>query len=127
MTLRTVLLVDDDPAVRRVAELSLTRVGGFVVRSVGSGAEALAAAQREPFDVILLDVMMEGMDGPQVLAALRADARSRGVPVVFLTARAHGDELARLRALGAHGALRKPFDPMTLPTQLRALLGDPPR
>jgi CheY-like chemotaxis protein len=120
--MRTVLLVEDDEDIRTVGELALGRVGGLEVRTAASGQEALDIACAEPPDVILLDVMMPGMDGPEVLQRLRENPGTREVPVVFLTAKAHRDEIARLRALGVAGVLTKPFDPMALATELLAIL-----
>ncbi|MFO0603674.1 MAG: response regulator [Polyangiales bacterium] len=121
MEIRTVLVADDDPAVRRIAELSLARVGGFRVVLAATGPEALDVAARERPDVIVLDVMMGAMDGVATLAALRAREATRGTPVVFMTARALDEEAARLVGVGAAGVIRKPFDPMKLPAELRRL------
>ena len=120
--MKKVLLVEDDEDIRTVGELALGRVGGLEVQTVASGQEALEAARADPPDAILLDVMMPGMDGPAVLESLRQDPRTRDVPVVFLTAKAHGDEVERLQALGVAGVLTKPFDPMSLAAELRALV-----
>lgn len=118
-----VLLIDDEPDIRRVARLGLSRVGGMEVIEASTGAEGLVKAREERPDAVLLDVMMPGLDGPSTLARLREDPATAGVPVVFLTAKAIGAEVDRLRALGAAGVLTKPFDPMTLARDLRAVLG----
>ncbi len=122
MVLSNVLLVDDDEGIRRIGALSLSRVGKLRVRTAATGAEALALARQERPDVILLDVMMPLLDGPGTLAALRAQAETADVPIVFLTAHVLDEELDRLMALGAAGVLAKPFDPMKLPSELRGLL-----
>ena len=114
------LLVDDDADIRAIARLSLERIGGWdVVEADGGDAALAAAAHHGPFDAVLLDVMMPGLDGPATLAALRAAGLPRGVPVIFLTAKAQPAERARLLGLGAAGAIAKPFDPATLPDQLQ--------
>jgi two-component system OmpR family response regulator len=118
-----VLLIDDEPDIRRVARLGLTRVGGMEVIEASSGAEGLVKAREERPDAVLLDVMMPGLDGPSTLARLREDPATAGMPVVFLTAKAIAAEVDRLKALGAAGVLTKPFDPMTLARDLRAALG----
>ena len=120
-----ILIVDDDADIRRVARLSLTRLGGMEVEEAASGAEALELARRQPPDAILLDVMMPGSDGPAVLAALRADAKTSHIPVLFLTAKAMTAEVERLRGFGCAAVLTKPFDPTTLADEvLRALRKD---
>ncbi len=116
--LRTVLLVDDEPDIRLVARMSLELAGGLTVLEAGSGEEALALAGRSAPDLILLDVMMPGLDGPDTLAALRERSTGRPVPVVFMTARVQPAEVAEYRALGACGVVGKPFDPMALAGQL---------
>jgi CheY-like chemotaxis protein len=105
-----------------VVELSLGLDPDFRVQSCCSGREALAvAAEWEP-DLILLDVMMPGLDGPATLAQLRQNAETAQFPVVFMTARTQARKIARFRALGAAGVIPKPFDPMTLAASLRGYL-----
>jgi len=120
-----VLVIDDEPDIRRIARLGLARVGGMDVIEAGGGAEGLAKARAERPDAILLDVMMPGLDGPTTLARLREDPETAGIPVVFLTAKAIAAEVERLKSGGAAGVLTKPFDPMTLARDLRAVLGMP--
>jgi CheY-like chemotaxis protein len=118
-----VLIVDDEPDIRRIARLGLARVGGMEVVEASNGAEGLLRAKEERPDAVLLDVMMPAMDGPATLARLREDPATAGIPVVFLTAKAIAAEVERLKSLGAAGVLTKPFDPMTLARDLRAALG----
>jgi two-component system, OmpR family, response regulator len=120
-----VLIVDDEPDIRRIARLGLSKVGGMEVVEASNGAEGLVRAKADMPDVVLLDVMMPHVDGPTTLARLREDPATAGIPVVFLTAKAIAAELDRLKALGAAGVLTKPFDPMTLARDLRAALGLP--
>jgi CheY-like chemotaxis protein len=120
---RAALLVEDEDAIRTVARISLERVGDWKVIAAASGTAALEAlADDGPFDAVLLDVMMPGLDGPATLAELRATKLAAQVPVVFMTAKIGAAETERLRALGAAGVIAKPFDPMTLPAQLDRLL-----
>lgn len=120
-----VLIVDDEPDIRRIARLGLSRVGGMEVVEAANGADGLVRAREDRPDAILLDVMMPGLDGPSTLARLREDPQTASVPVVFLTAKAIAAEVDRLKSLGAAGVLTKPFDPMTLARELRAALGTP--
>jgi len=121
-----VLIIDDDADIRKIAGLSLSRLGGMDVIEAAGGAEGLRKAQEERPDVILLDMMMPTMDGSQTLAALRSQPATASTPVIFLTAKAVHVEVERMRALGAAGVLIKPFDPRTLPGDVRALLNRPP-
>jgi CheY-like chemotaxis protein len=116
-----VLVVDDDDDVRRITALSLSAVGGFATVEARNGREGVEVALREQPDLILLDVMMPGMDGPQTLGALRRQALTAGIPVVFLTAKAMQSEIDRLEQLDVCGVLSKPFDPVTLPLRVQEL------
>ena len=119
--LRTVLLVDDEPDIRTIGAMSLQRVGKLEVATASCGASALRLAAETQPDVILLDVMMPEMDGPETLRRLRENPSTATTPVVFMTAKVLRDEVERWLSLGALGVIRKPFDPLTLPTELRAL------
>ncbi len=118
-----VLVVDDDPDIRFLAEVVLTRAGANV-RCSADGAEGLASAIRQPPDVILLDCVMDGWSGPEVLAALREDPATRSVPVIFLTGRAEEQQRGRLESLDARGVILKPFDPASLYPRVVSLLND---
>jgi CheY-like chemotaxis protein len=118
-----ILIIDDEPDIRRIARLSLSRLGGMEVVDAGNGPEGVQKAETERPDAILLDVMMPGMDGPATLAALRANPATAAIPVLFLTAKALRGEVERLRALGAAAVLAKPFDPASLAAQVRDALG----
>lgn len=117
-----ILYVDDEDDIREIAVMALELDPGFLVRDCGSGRAALAIAAEWRPDLILLDVMMPEMDGPATLAALRAQPATADVAVAFITARAGRADGDRLAALGACGVVAKPFDPMTLAAQVRALL-----
>ena len=120
---QTLLVVDDEPDIRELARLSLERVGGFTVHTAGSADEALAVVEQVRPDLVLLDVMMPGTDGPTLLGRLRRVPGGAEVPVVFLTASVTDHQLAALHALDVLGVLSKPFDPMALPDQVRAVAG----
>jgi CheY-like chemotaxis protein len=120
-----ILVVDDETDIRDIAALSLESVGGWQVRAVGSGREAVRAAQEERFDAILLDVMMPELDGPSTFAALREIAGIGDVPVIFLTAKVQPADTRMLRATGAAGIIAKPFDPMRLPDEVARVLEAP--
>ena len=106
-----------------VGEMSLADVGGFEVRACESGADAIAAAPAFAPDLLLLDVMMPGMNGPTALMALRGLPGLADVPAIFMTAKIMPAEVAELKAAGALEVIPKPFDPMTLPEEIRAIWG----
>lgn len=119
--LQRVLYVEDEPDIQAVALLALELVGGLTVKICSSGDEALREGPLFGPELILLDVMMPGMDGPGTLRALRLMPTLAGVPVVFMTAKVQPQEIAHYTGLGALGVIAKPFDPMTLAEQVRAL------
>jgi CheY-like chemotaxis protein len=119
--LRSVLYVDDEPDIREIAALALRLDGMLDVQTAGSGVEAIAVARRRAPDLVLLDVMMPGLDGTATLAHFRADPALAAIPVVFVTAKILPSELERFRALGASDVISKPFDPMRLLDQVRAV------
>jgi two-component system OmpR family response regulator len=125
MTDIRILLVDDEPDVREVVDVSLGLDPQFKTRACASGADALITAAEWSPSIILLDVMMPLMDGPTTLAKLRKNPRTAHIPVVFLTARTRADEIEQYTSLGAQGVLSKPFDPMTLAASVRSYLRPP--
>lgn len=117
--LQRILYVEDDADIRAVAELALETVGGFSVKSCSSGQEALLEGPDFAPELILLDVMMPGMDGPSTFHAMQQIPALQGKPVVFMTAKVQTEEIAFYRKLGAVEVIPKPFDPMTLADQIR--------
>ena len=120
-TFRKILYVEDEPDIQTVAKLALEMTGGFEVQVCSSGEEALESLAGFAPDLVLLDVMMPGMDGPTTLAALRKRAGGETVPVIFLTAKSQASEVSAYRNAGAIGVIAKPFDPMTLASQISEL------
>ncbi|MBM3569768.1 MAG: response regulator [Alphaproteobacteria bacterium] len=119
--LSRILYCEDEPDIQEVARLSLEVVGGFTVLIASSGAEAVAQAEAFNPDLLLLDVMMPGLDGPATLAALRKIPALAKTPAVFMTAKVQRNEIERFLALGALEVVPKPFDPMTLPATLEGI------
>jgi len=120
---RKILIIDDEDDIREVAALSLESVAGWDVIKASSGAQGLARAAEQQPDAILLDVMMPGMDGPTTFRELRKNAATARIPVLLLTAKVQGSDQRRFADLGVEAVLLKPFDPMTLSTQIARALG----
>ena len=119
--LTRILYVEDEPDIRVVAQMALEAVGGFTVIACASGQEALNAAPGAGADLLLLDVMMPGMDGPTTLKGLRQLPATADTPVIFMTAKVQAAEVAVYKGLGALEVIPKPFDPMELSTQIQRI------
>lgn len=117
--LTRVMCVEDDPDIRMILEFSLGQMGGYTVKACESGQEALNSVAQFAPQIVLLDVMMPKMSGTETLLRLRELGCMRGIPVVFVTAKAMPDEVEALMAFGASGIIVKPFDPVTLPHDVR--------
>jgi CheY-like chemotaxis protein len=122
MSATRILHVDDEPDIREIVDMSLGLNPEFEVHACASGMEAIAAAAEWSPSLILLDVMMPGMDGPATLTQLRENPATSTIPVLFMTARAQTREVEHFIALGAQGVISKPFDPMTLASQVQSHL-----
>ena len=119
--LARILYVEDESDIRAIAQMALEAVGGFTVIACASGSEALATAPSANADLLLLDVMMPGMDGPSTLKALRELPATANTPVIFMTAKVQAAEVAQYRELGAIDVIHKPFDPMELAAQINRI------
>ena len=112
MQLSKILLVDDDENIRTIALLSLE--DDYQVEVATSGLTAIQMAQKNKPDLILLDVMMPGIDGKATFEKLQEMPDLAKIPVVFMTAKVQTHEIDFYIKLGAAGVITKPFDPMTL-------------
>jgi CheY-like chemotaxis protein len=122
--LRSILIVDDDEDLRVLTSIAVGREPGWRVLTAASGAEAIAVARRERPDLILLDLSMPGLDGAATYAELRSEPETAAIPVVVVTASIQKHELERLAAMGCAGIIRKPFDALALPAELRRIAAD---
>jgi CheY-like chemotaxis protein len=116
-----IVYADDDDDIRELLQLSLELAGGFEVSTVANGQAAVAAVAANRPDLVILDVMMPGLDGPATLAEIRRIEAAGQVPIVFFTAKLQRDEVDRLMSLGAAGVLGKPFDPITIADDIIAI------
>ncbi|MCK5353964.1 MAG: response regulator [Methyloprofundus sp.] len=120
-SLRKILYVEDDPDIKRIAQIALEKVGGFEIKACNSGAEALAVVSEFMPDLILLDVMLPEMDGLEIQVILQQSTQTRSIPVVFMTAKVQKNDVEDYHRCGALGVIAKPFNPITLAGQLREL------
>jgi CheY-like chemotaxis protein len=119
--LRRVLCVDDEDDILEVVRLCLEMIGGLEVSCCHGGREALEQISAIRPDIILLDVMMPGMDGPATFLELQNSPSGRDIPVVFMTARVRSTETEEYMLLGASGVVAKPFDPATLSSDIERI------
>ncbi len=114
MTKLTLMYVEDEPDIRTITRLTLENVGGHSVIEACSGVEALELLETETPDLILLDVMMPSMNGPETLKKIREMETAREIPVIFMTAKVQAREIEEYMQMGAIGVIAKPFEPMSL-------------
>lgn len=119
--LERILYIEDDPDIQEIVAFVLVNMGGFTVHCCSSGEAAVREAAAFAPDLLLLDVMMPGMDGPATLTALRAQPECASIPAVFLTAKAQPSNIAQLKSLGVLDVITKPFDVPTLGNRLLEL------
>jgi two-component system OmpR family response regulator len=119
--LNRICYVEDDEDIQRIVRMSLERVGKMTVQVVGDPTQAIEAMKAFKPDLVMLDWMMPGMDGPTLFRKMRETPEVKHLPVVFITAKASSSEMDELRAMGAAGAISKPFSPKDLPDQLRSI------
>lgn len=118
--MKTILLADDEAHLRTLVRTTLDQPGYRILESE-DGAAALALAQHERPDVVVLDWMMPNMTGLEVLAALRRDAATAAIPVILLTAKGQRSDVAQALANGASAYLAKPFSPLELLAKVEEL------
>ncbi|MGI0494024.1 response regulator [Alkalinema pantanalense CENA528] len=122
MTIKRVLIIDDEDSIRKVVQFGLPLVADWDVLVAGSGREGIITAQTEHLDAILLDVMMPQMDGLATFRALQQHPKTQFIPVIFLTAMATMSDHTTLNDLGGHGVITKPFNALELAGQITKLL-----
>jgi CheY-like chemotaxis protein len=119
---KRVLIVDDEVSLRVLVRANL-EADGLEVEEAVDGIEAMNMLHRSSPDLILLDIMMPGKDGIEVLEELAADEELKKIPVILLTAKGEQEDLERGAALGARGHITKPFDPEQMVRTVKAALG----
>lgn len=119
---RRILVVDDEPHIRRVLEVILGS-SGFDVVLASDGMQGLDNLSREPVDLILLDLMMPGANGLEILSKIRANPERANTPVIILTAKGQDTDREAALAGGASDFLTKPFSPKKLIARIEEILG----
>lgn len=119
---KRILIIDDEDDIREVAQVALEATTDWEILGASSGAAGIARTQMERPDAILLDLMMPDLDGMGVLARLKTDERTAGIPVILLTAKT---QAARQCPGGAAGVIVKPFDPLRFARRISEILGWP--
>lgn len=120
---KRILLIDDEPDMRRVVQICLEKVARWTVIVAASAEEGLLKAATEKPDVIVVEIVMPQMDGFMFLDALRAKPETQSIPVVVLTAKAELLLLPQYEALDVNGIVSKPFNSLTLHQEIAAALG----
>lgn len=116
------LYVDDDIDISTIVEMCLEMNENFEVLCVNSGKQALVKSEAWQPDIILLDYMMPEMDGPETFLRLKQNPATKDIPVVFVTAKTMQEDVSKLLELGAKGVISKPFDPLSLASEIQAFL-----
>jgi DNA-binding response OmpR family regulator len=117
-----ILVVDDEPHIRRVLEVMLGDAG-FVVTLADDGEQGLERFALGDFDLVILDLLMPGANGLEVLAKIRSDATRASTPVIILTAKGQDTDREAAFAGGANDFMTKPFSPKRLVARIREILG----
>ena len=116
-----ILIIEDDPDIRELMKHHLER-DGYVVVGAPTGEEGLRLARKSPPGLVILDLMLPGMDGLEVLRKLRADSKTRELPTVIVSAKGEEADIVSGLELGADDYLTKPFSPRVLVARVRAVL-----
>ncbi len=114
-------MIDDDPVILELLRVNF-EIEGFGVVTAADGREGFAKAVSDRPDLVLSDIMMPRMDGLQLVAALKQDARTKSLPIMLLSAKAQNAEVQQGLEAGADDYVTKPFDPLELIDRVNAVL-----
>ena len=123
MNAKRILFIDDEDDIKTLAQFCLEAEAGWLMMTAASGLEGIAIAQKEQPDAILLDAMMPELDGMETLAKLQHHPDTKDIPTIFITAKAQASDRRRFYNAGAKGVINKPFDSLTLASQISGFLG----
>lgn len=123
MSKKRILVIDDEKNLCSVIQACLEHLGGWTVLIAPEASQGLLLAETKVPDAILLDVMMPNIDGVTLFGLLQNNAATRGIPVIFLTAKVQAMDLNEFADLGVAGVIAKPFDPLGLAQEVAEILG----
>ena len=121
--LNKILYVEDQQDIQMIAEYALSTIANYAAKICSSGDEALAEIEAFSPDLLLLDVMMPGLDGPETLQEIRKIAAYKNTPAIYMTAKILPNEIDDLMSQGAIGIISKPFDTVKLGDEIQLLWG----
>jgi CheY-like chemotaxis protein len=122
MNAKRILFIDDEDDIKTLVRLCLELEADWEMLTASDGFEGISVAETEQPDAILLDAMMPVLNGIQTLEKLRDNPKTKHIPAIFLTAKAQADDRRRFYAAGAKGVINKPFDSLTLASQIAGFL-----
>lgn len=123
MPTKRILLIDDEVDIHKIVQAGLMIEAGWELLTAQTSEAGLDILAPEQVDAVLLDVMMPGRDGMATRELIQQSSGFQDIPVIFMTAKAQASDRRRLYALDAKGVIVKPFDPMTLASQISGFLG----
>jgi CheY-like chemotaxis protein len=121
--LKRILLIDDEEDIRTLACLCLELETDWKIMVAANGEAGIKIAETQQPEAILLDAMMPGLDGLQTLAKLQVNPKTKHIPAIFVTAKVQASDRQQFYAAGARGVITKPFDCLTLASQISGFLG----
>ena len=120
---KRILFIDDEEDIKMLARFCLELEADWEMISASGGKEGIELAEAEQPDAILLDAMMPEIDGMQTLEKLQNNPKTNHIPIIFVTAKAQASDRHRFYTAGAKGVINKPFDTLTLASQISGFLG----
>lgn len=123
MNAKRILFIDDEEDIKTLARFCWESEAGWQMIEASGAIEGIRIAEEEQPDAILLDVMMLEVDGLQTLEKLLHNPKTKHIPIIFVTAKAQASDRRRFYRAGAKGVINKPFDSLTLASQISGFLG----
>lgn len=122
-----ILYAEDEPDVQTIVEISVWSTSNYEIKTCQNGQLLLECVEEYKPDLILLDVMMPEMDGPATYKNLKLNEKTKNIPVIFITAKAQTHEIELFKETGVIGVITKPFDPITLCSEIQRIWESSPK